>query len=388
MKGYLFFFIILMSSSAGNFANASDNSGYTLVWQDLFDASVIDEARNWTIEVNGDGGGNAELQYYRKENISLGIEPVSGEKCLIIKAKKEGFSGKTCTSGRLTTQGKMSFKHGKLEARIKLPHTANGLWPAFWLLGADFSTVGWPKCGEIDIMEMGNANGINNGTQSTYFSGWFHWGESWNNGAYPNWGQALVAPYSLQDDFHLFTLVWDDNYLKMYLDLDKNPSASPYVQMAINGAATVGSAAYYFHKKVFVILNMAIGGNFTQLWDINKITALNAANQYESAMYVDYVKLYQQGVSGEEFVGQKLSANEDIEDNVTISVHPSVTKDVVKVAASAGIAAVDVFDMKGIKQPVAVEETDLHLGHLSSGMYVVIVKDNNGKIKTFKIQKD
>lgn len=283
-----------------------DAEGYKLVWQDLFDSTALNTA-NWTPEVNGDGGGNSELQYYRSENISVGKEPVSGENCMIITAKKESYKGKTCTSGRLTTSGKMSFKHGKLEARIKLPHTANGLWPAFWALGQDYPSVGWPKCGEIDILEMGNVNGINRGTQDRYFSTWFHWGESWNGGSYPNWGKDFTNPVGIQDDFHVFTLYWDEKSLKTYFDLAQDSTKAPIVEMAIDGNDVAGNAAHYFHKKFFVILNLAIGGNFTQIWDINKITALNAANNYEAKMYVDYVKVYQKGTADEEFSGKALN---------------------------------------------------------------------------------
>ena len=89
--------------------SVTKDANYHLVWQDNFDGTTLDELNNWNIEVNGDGGGNNELQYYRRENISVGTEPVSGANCLIIKGKKEGYLGKTCTSGRLNTLGKMSF---------------------------------------------------------------------------------------------------------------------------------------------------------------------------------------------------------------------------------------------------------------------------------------
>ena len=103
---------------------------YKLIWEDNFNKSTISK-KNWTIEVDGLGGGNRELQYYRKQNISIDKEPVTGESCLVITAKKENYKKKIATSGRITTQHKHSFTFGKIEARIKLPKTANGLWPAF-----------------------------------------------------------------------------------------------------------------------------------------------------------------------------------------------------------------------------------------------------------------
>jgi len=269
---------------------------YNLVWEDNFDGTQLKQYI-WNIEVNGDGGGNNELQYYRSENVSVGIEPVSGANCLIITAKKENYSNKTCTSGRINTQGKMEFKYGKIECRIKLPKTANGLWPAFWMMGWDYPTVGWPKCGEIDILEMGSAKGITNGTQERYFNGAFHYGEQ-----YPQTSdaQAFTSSYSLQDDFHLYTMTWDGTTAKMYLDQDIYPNVAPYCQKSITNTS-VGQPGYYFNKPFYVLLNLAIGGSFPNITNINNVTALNAANNYEAKMYVDYIKVYQKGDNGESF---------------------------------------------------------------------------------------
>ena len=363
-----------------------ETNGYTLVWQDLFNGTTLDETNNWVIEVNGDGGGNSELQYYRRENITVGAEPVSGAGCLIIKAKKESYLGKTCTSGRLKTLGKMSFKHGKIEARIKLPKTANGLWPAFWMMGADYPTVGWPKCGEMDLLEMGNVNGINRGTQDKYFSTWFHWGESWNGGSYPNWGQDFTNTTGIQDDFHLFTLIWDDAAVKTYLDLDKNPTATPICSMAINNADIAGNAAHYFHKKFFVLFNLAIGGNFTQLWDINKITALNAANNYESNMYVDFVKVYQLGVAGEEYSGPKLTATAKVTaDN--FKVYPNPATNQLTIESSSRIARATICDLDGKAVFTIANSNVVNTSALQKGNYILKIEDENGNTATQKIVK-
>lgn len=99
-------------------------------WADEFDAATLNE-KLWNIEVNGNGGGNNELQYYRRENVKLGTDPNSGEKCLVLTARRENYQGKSFTSGRVNSLGKAAFKHGLIQARIKFPHTANGLWPAY-----------------------------------------------------------------------------------------------------------------------------------------------------------------------------------------------------------------------------------------------------------------
>ncbi len=264
--------------------------GYHLVWEDNFSDSVLNND-SWNIEVNGNGSGNNELQFYRAENISIGTEPISGKQCLILTAKKENYGGRAATSGRLNSRGKQLFKFGRVEASIKLPSTANGLWPAFWMMGNDYDAVGWPACGEIDILEMGHGNGIAKGTQDRLFNGACHWGPSWNNGAYPNYAKEFTSTYSLQDNsFHLYTLVWDEEYIKMYLDQDKYPDVAPYFEMAVSDKSTETSSGNYFQKEFFIILNHAVGGNFPQIWDIANVTALSSG---EAKMFIDFVRVYQ-----------------------------------------------------------------------------------------------
>ena len=279
----------------------ADNSQdeYKLVWEDNFNGPKLNEANHWNIIINGKGGGNRELQYYKRSNIEIGNEPVSGENCLVISAKKEKYLFNKFTSGKISSQNKVSFKYGKIEARIKVPKTANGLWPAFWLLGSDNPKAVWPKCGEIDIMEMGNNNGIIQGKQDRFFNGACHWGEKFNHGKYPNYARSTVNPYCLQDGFHLYTLIWDQKALKMYVDLDKYPDADPYFEMPITGNDVPNNVAHYFHKQYFIVFNLAVGGYYTGILDVNKITALKEG---EAKMYVDYVKLYQKGVPGEELL--------------------------------------------------------------------------------------
>lgn len=287
-----------LAMAASSQDGTGETDGYKLVWQDLFDANELNSQR-WNIEVNGDGGGNNELQYYtdRAENVRLGDDG-KGNGCLILTAKKEVYGGRQATSGRITSKNKIAFKHGKIEAAIKLPKTANGLWPAFWMMGNDYDQVGWPRCGETDIMEFGNATGIKNGTQDRYFNGACHWGQSWEN--HPNYAHAVTYQYSLQDDeFHIYTLIWDEEKVAMYVDLDKYPDAEPYYIMTIPATNDTNSPGYYFHKENFILFNLAVGGNFPGIWDINQITALNESNGYQASMYVNYVKIYQKGTADE-----------------------------------------------------------------------------------------
>lgn len=278
---------------------ALSGQDYRLVWADEFDGDSLN--RNvWNVEVNGGGSGNAELQYYtdRPENVSVGTDPVSGKGCLILTARKEAYRHAAFTSGRVNTQGKVYFTHGKVEASIKFPRTADGLWPAFWMMGNSYRTVGWPRCGETDILEMGHADGIQAGRQDRYFNGACHWGFHKDN-AYPSYARASTNAYDMQDgEFHLFTCYWDTERIRMYLDRDKYPDAPPYYELDIAETAGEWAAGRYFHQPNFILFNLAVGGRFTGILHPDSVTALPAG---EAGMYVDYVRVYQRGSSDETF---------------------------------------------------------------------------------------
>ncbi len=319
---------------ADNTDHAGATDGYKLVWSDEFEGEALDE-NQWNIEVNGNGGGNNEMQYYRRENISI-ENHTSGARCLVLTARKEDFGGKKFTSGRLNSHQKVYFKHGKIESRILLPKTANGLWPAFWMMGNDYNKVGWPRCGETDILEMGNAYGISHNTQEKFFNGACHWG-FYKNGAYPNYAKSTTNPYSIQDgEFHLFTCVWDENSIRMYLDLDTHPDASPYYEIGINGdnIDSDWSTALYFHKNNFIIYDLAVGGNFTGITGNNNADKITALADGEKKMYIDWVRVYQ--LEGQENIGYPGHPGTASDDNdyqwsddpvvVNIPAAPSPTK--------------------------------------------------------------
>ena len=300
-------------------AAQTTNDGYTLVWNEDFTDGTLD--RNvWNIEVNGDGGGNSELQYYCEKGVMLAAEPTTGKQCLVLTATKEDYKGKKCTSGRVNSKNNLYYTYGKIEARIKFPNTADGLWPAFWQMGNDFDQVGWPRCGETDIIELGNVNGIKRGTQDRYFNGALHLGSAWNT----VWSDAqdITYHYSVEDTFHIITMEWTPTSITMYMDKDAHPELKPYFQTKLEG----NEDAYYnrelvFGKPNFIIANLAVGGNFPQIWDINQISALADGPR---SMYIDWIRIYQQGTSKETFVSP--SPSDDIEpecgtdvENVTIS---------------------------------------------------------------------
>lgn len=229
--------------------------GYTLVWEDDFSGSAL--GNHWNFEVNGNGGGNNELQFYRTENTSL----VNGN--LVIEAKQESYGGRNYTSSRITTQGKKSYKYGRIDIRAVLPE-GQGLWPALWMLGDNISTVSWPACGEIDIMEL-------IGHQPNRVYGTIHWDA---NGHAEYGGNKALSSGKFSDEFHVFSIVWDANEIKWLLD------GVQYHNVDITPADLSE-----FHEKFFLIFNVAVGGN----WPGNP----DATTSFPQRMIVDYVRVFQ-----------------------------------------------------------------------------------------------
>ena len=305
---------------------------WQLVWEDDFNSPEIN-SDYWNLDDNARGGGNAELQYYTPKNVSIERHPLTGDNCLVLNAMREDYAFTTadgkaglrpCTSARLNTQDKVMVHYGKVEARIAFPNTADGLWPAFWMLGNNLATnlgdnddvdknvatlekqgrVVWPKCGEIDICEMGHTDGIKAGSQDRYFNGAAHWGESFNNGMYPNCAGVKTADYAVQGDFHLFTLIWTEDSIAMYLDQDRYPEAEPYFQLSLRDKE-VNQPGHYFNHPFYLVLNLSVGGFFPGMPAADKypvqITADDPSFQRVTAlpadgtpvkMYVDYIRVY------------------------------------------------------------------------------------------------
>lgn len=309
----------------------ANQTEYKLVWADEFEGDTIN-TEYWNLEDNARGGGNAELQYFSPRNASIEKHPVSGENCLVLTAKREDYhftmadgreGYRPATSARLNTQDKVTITYGKIEARIAFPHSGNGLWPAFWMLGNNLATnlgdddsvddmveelakqgrVVWPKCGEIDICEMGHKDGILAGTQDRFFNGAAHWGESFNGGRYPNCAGMYTADYPVQGDFHLFTVEWTEDSLAMYLDRDRFPEAEPYFQLSLRNKE-VNEPGHYFNHPFYLVLNLSVGGFFPDMPNPDKYSAVVPAELLEPVtalpadgtpvkMYVDYIRVYQ-----------------------------------------------------------------------------------------------
>ena len=287
-------------------AGAVTAQEYTLVWNEDFTDAALDR-QVWNVEVNADGGGNNELQYYCEDGVSLGVEPTTGKKCLILTAKKEYAGGRDCTSGRVNTKGKMYYTFGKIEARIKFPQTANGLWPAFWQMGNNFDQVGWPRCGETDIIELGHQSAFNKGTQDRYFNGAMHVGRAWN--AVWSDAQSVTWDYSVEDTFHIVTMIWTPTSIDMYMDKEAHPEYGAYFHADLEPNEDADyNRQLVFGKPNFVIANLAVGGNFPGIYSVNQITALSSGPK---SVYIDWIRIYQRDDANQSFSCP--SASDEIE---------------------------------------------------------------------------
>ena len=254
----------LSLTSASVFAQAP-------LWSEEFNGDRLDKSI-WTFNTGGTGNGNNELQYYTADSSNAYVENGS----LVIQAKREKYNDKEFTSARLLTQGRMSFKYGSLEARIKLPQAGNGIWPAFWMLGSSIGIDGWPKSGEMDILEAGAIAFQTGGTVNKSISGALHWWEETGAGSQADSFAITQLPTNFYDDYHLYKLDWTPSTVTISVD------NTPYFTMDISGANKSE-----FREPGFILLNLAVGGSYVGITDPNLITAPLPAK-----MYVDYVRLY------------------------------------------------------------------------------------------------
>jgi beta-glucanase (GH16 family) len=262
MKKKLIFSLAIVSALAiSTFPKeeAKAATNWNIVWQDEFDGSGINTS-NWKFENGAGGWGNNELEYYTNRSENARIE--NGN--LLIEARKEAYGGMQYTSARMKTEGTKEFKYGKIEARMKLPK-GQGIWPAFWMLGSNINQgVGWPGCGEIDIME--NVNNESN------IHGTIHWDYNGHSEYGGTSGAIDVTQY------HTYSIEWNESSIKWFVDGVQYKEAN--IANSINGTDE-------FHKPFFILLNLAVGGNWPGSPD--------GTTQFPAKMYVDYVRVYQNG---------------------------------------------------------------------------------------------
>lgn len=269
----VFFLTFVLTVSGYSQSTTSARSGgkfsWTLAWSDEFngaDGSLPDTSK-WSIETGGNGWGNQELEYYTGRTKNIDVE--HGH--LVITARREDYTGKDgvsrhFTSARIKTQGRFAQVYGRFEARIRIPY-GQGIWPAFWMLGNDIDQVGWPSCGEIDIME-------NIGREPSTVHGTVH-GPGYSG------DKGIGAPFTLPgirfaDQYHLFAVEWEPNVIRFYVDKHLYATRTP--------AELPKGTRWVFSQPFFLILNVAVGGD----WPGNP----DSSATFPQRMLVDYVRVY------------------------------------------------------------------------------------------------
>jgi beta-glucanase (GH16 family) len=257
---FLSFFIVC----ACNDANEIKKRNFQLVWQDEFEGASgqLPDLSKWAFDIGTDWG-NAQLEYDTDcpENASL-----DGDGHLAIIARREDYAGQSFTSARIKTHDLYEQTYGRFEARIKLP-SGQGIWPAFWLLGSNIETVGWPQCGEIDIMEY-------RGQEPTKILGTVH-GPGYSG------GEGITKSYTLKNEsfdagFHIFAIEWGTDYINFYVD---DVLYNKITQKDVHGV-------WVYDHPFFIIMNVAVGGSF--------VGSTNDETIFPQTMLVDYVRVYKE----------------------------------------------------------------------------------------------
>jgi len=234
--------------------------GMTLVWSDEFDGPEIN-SNNWTFEIGTGnwGWGNNELQYYQEDNTSI----IDGN--LVIEARRQTLDNSIYTSSRLITRGKQSFQYGRVDIRAVMPE-GQGIWPALWMLGSNHLQVGWPTCGEIDIMEM-----IGGEERDNVVHGTAHW----NQDGHVSYGQSMTnVSGKLSEEYHVYSIIWDEQSIRWYFD-DVNFNTIDITPAALSA----------FHDDFFFIMNIAVGGIWAGSPDNTTL--------FPQWMIVDYIRVFQ-----------------------------------------------------------------------------------------------
>ena len=284
---------------------------FNLVWSDEFSGTRLDE-KNWGHDIGtGDGGwGNNESQYYRSNNISV------ADGFLTITAKRENYGGRNYTSSRIKTEGLVTFTYGRVDIRAKLPR-GQGIWPALWALGNNFSEVGWPYSGEIDIMEMIGGSG-----REDTIHGTVHWNIGGLSAPYTHTftGGAFTAD-DFSTDFNVFSVIRTADQIEWRVN------DVPYYQFAIDDSASLAA----FRKPFFLIFNVAVGGNWPGYPD--------DTTSFPQRMVVDYVRIFEPTGTSEPVSSLEVT----LEEPAIGLVHMGVGNLRGWAVSSAGISKVEAF---------------------------------------------
>ena len=262
IKKIILFLAICIIASCEDDETQTVTTFDNLVLEENFENGEIDSSL-WSFETGTgqNGWGNNELQYYTDRSENVKVE--DGK--LIITARKESFQGSSYTSARMITKDKFDIKYGRIEARMKMPW-GRGLWPAFWMLGANIDEVGWPQTGEIDIMEY-------RGQDPNIVHGSVH-------GPGYSAGNSITKSFELNNDrldtgFHKYGIEWNENFINFYID------DSLYNQISPNDV----TGEWVFDKPFFMLVNMAVGGTF--------VGSPSGDTVFPQTLEVDYIRVFE-----------------------------------------------------------------------------------------------
>ena len=250
----------LIGVTDAGYVSAESYPGKSLVWSDEFNETSID-LQNWTYDLGASGWGNQELQNYTSNDENSYVS--NGN--LFIVAKEEGIH---YTSARMKSIGLQEFQYGRIDVRAILPF-GQGIWPAIWMLGANFPNSGWPSCGEIDIMEL-------LGSSPSTVHGTIHFGADWTQHNYVGQGTSLPSGETFADEFHVFSIDWNEDGITWFID------DQPFYSVT---STVTGGQPYPFDNPFFFILNVAVGGQWPGYPD--------ATTTFPQFMAVDYVRVFQ-----------------------------------------------------------------------------------------------
>jgi beta-glucanase (GH16 family) len=311
---------------------------WSLSWYEEFSGNALDQTVwNYDIGTGNWGWGNNELQYYTNSSQNLFLENGMAH----IVARQQNFGTSNYTSARINTSNKFNFTYGRLEARIKLP-MGQGLWPAFWLLGQNINEVSWPSCGEIDVMEHVNNNDYINGT--------LHWNQ---NGHQYNGSTASFDPNA----FHQYMIEWDENQIKWFID-----------GISFKTMTITSSNMNAFHSPFFIILNLAVGGQWPGSPD--------NTTSFPAEMLVDYIRYYQPEVV--DVSKEELSQEVYIESNKQgIILHNAVDL----------IGQYEIYNLQGqiIDSGIAFDKQPISTNTFTAGIYVFKYISKNQNTQVFKV---
>jgi beta-glucanase (GH16 family) len=328
---------------AGLLFSFHSSAQWVMIWNDEFDNSTLDNTK-WINDVGGNGWGNNEAQYYTAGNANLTI--ANGE--AKFTAKDEQLGTNEYTSAKIISKNLFDIQYGKIEGRMKIP-MGKGLWPAFWMLGSNIDAVSWPQCGEIDIMEH-----INNETK-------VHGTAHWNNVNHQYLGGIINNDPTV---FHTYSITWDSLAIKWYMDGQLYYLLN--IQNNVNGTEE-------FHEKFYLILNLAVGGNWPGYPDGTTV--------FPADFVVDYVRVYKDQAG--------LTVNE-LQYNA-INVYPNPTDGLLTIEGLTEETSLNytIYSIDGdlLEQNSMDFSKTIDINQLASGMYVLQLNFPDGFSKRISITK-